>query len=125
MPWTQKGAHLLLQARPKVLGGDLEEDFVAGINQALTPNREFLVGDGITLADICFVAELCLFFNEKRNVKEIEKHDLAPILHARVNTEYPRIFAPLARLRAHPAFAPDVEPYLKKFATVGHGVSPG
>jgi glutathione S-transferase len=105
--------------------GIWREYFVAGINQALTPNREFLVGDGITLADICFVAELCLFFNEKRNVKEIEKHGLAPILHARVNMEYPRIFAHLARLRAHPAFAPDAEPYLKKLATVGHGVSPG
>lgn len=86
---------------------------------------EFLVGDGIPLADICFVVELCLFFNEKRNVKEIEKHDLAPILHARANLEYPPVFAHLARLRQHPAFAPDIEPNLKKLAIVGHGWSPG
>src|ERR1700746_3050101 len=33
---------------------------LAGINRALLPEREFLVGDGFTLADICFVAELSL-----------------------------------------------------------------
>ncbi|MBI3800933.1 MAG: glutathione S-transferase [Deltaproteobacteria bacterium] len=92
--------------------------YAAGINQALLPDREFLVGDTVTIADICFVAELSLFFNEKRSVKEIAKKGLAPILHDKVETEFPRAFAHLARLRQHPAFAPDVEPYLKKFAVV-------
>jgi glutathione S-transferase len=92
--------------------------YAAGINQALSPDREFLVGDNVTIADICFVAELSLFFNEKKSVKAIEKKGLAPILHARIDAEFPRAFAHLARLRKHPAFAPDVEPYLKKFETV-------
>ena len=96
--------------------------YAAGINQALVPNREFLVGDTVTIADICFVAELSLFFNEKKSVKEIEKQGLAPILHARVDTEFPRAFGHLARLRRHPAFAPDVEPYLAKFETGEQGV---
>ena len=30
--------------------------FMARINQALSPDREFIVGDGLTLADICFVS---------------------------------------------------------------------
>ena len=94
--------------------------YAAGINQALSPDREFLVGDSITIADICFVAELSLFFNEKKSVKELEKQGLAPILHARVDTELPRAFAHFARLRTHPAFAPDVDPYLKKFEPVEH-----
>jgi elongation factor 1-gamma len=92
--------------------------YAAGINQALSPDREFLVGDNITIADICFVAELCLFFNERKNVEEVEKKSLAPILHARIDAEFPRAFAHLARLREHPAFAPDVDPYLKKFEAV-------
>ena len=92
--------------------------YATGINQALSPDREFLVGDNITIADICFVAELCLLFNEKKSTKEIEKKGLAPILHARVDTEFPHAFAHFARLRTHPAFAPDVEPYLKKFEAV-------
>jgi elongation factor 1-gamma len=91
--------------------------YADGINQALTPNREYLVGDTITLADICFVAELCLFFNEKKSVEVLKKHGLVPILHAQVDAEFPRAFTHLARLRQHPAFAPDVEPYLAKFET--------
>src|SRR5229473_949700 len=30
--------------------------YLSGINQALSPDREFIVGDRLTLADICFVA---------------------------------------------------------------------
>ena len=89
--------------------------YAAGVNQALSPDREFLVGDTVTIADICFVAELSLFFNEKKSVKEIEKKGLTPILHDKVEREFSHAFAHFARLRTHPAFAPDVEPYLKKF----------
>ena len=91
--------------------------YAAGINQALTPNCEFLVGDTVTIADICFVAELCLFFNEKKSVEELKTHGLVPILHAQVDAEFSRAFAHFARLRRHPAFAPDVEPYVAKFET--------
>jgi elongation factor 1-gamma len=89
--------------------------YVAGINQALMPNREFLVGAGLTLADICFVAELVLFFNEKHRLETLKKGGFEPILDSTVEAEFPRVFAHLARLRKHPAFAPDVEPYLAKF----------
>jgi elongation factor 1-gamma len=89
--------------------------YAAGINQALMPDREFLVGDNVTLADICFVAELSLFFNEKHRTDALKKISVDPILHSSVEAEFPRAFAHLARLRKHPAFAPDVEPYLAKF----------
>jgi glutathione S-transferase len=90
--------------------------YAAGIDQALSPDREFLVGDGVTIADICFVAELSLFFNERTAVELLEKSGLPPILHARVGADFPRTMAHLRTLRAHPAFAPDVEPYLAKLA---------
>jgi glutathione S-transferase len=92
--------------------------YAAGINQALSPDREFLVGDNITIADICFVAELCLFFNERKSARDLERKGLDPILHAGVDTEFPRAFTHFARLCTHPAFAPDVEPYLKKIEAV-------
>jgi elongation factor 1-gamma len=90
--------------------------YAAGINQALSPNREFLVGNTITIADICFVAELSLFSNERMRARELQKRGLEPILHAQVDAEFPRAFAHFARLCKHPAFAPDMEPYLKKIA---------
>ena len=89
--------------------------YLAGINQALSPDREFLVGESISIADICFVAELALFFNEKARPGELQKKGLQPILHAGVSAEYPRAFVHFDKFRIHPAFAPDVEPYLKKF----------
>jgi glutathione S-transferase len=88
--------------------------YLAGINQALLPEREFLVGNNISIADICFVAELALFFNEKARSGELLKRGLEPILHAGIDAEYRRAFSHFSRLSKHPAFAPDVEPYLKK-----------
>jgi glutathione S-transferase len=88
--------------------------YLGGINQALSPDREFLVGENISIADICFVAELALFFNEKARAGELLKKGVEPILHAEIDAEFPRAFSHFARLGKHPAFAPDVEPYLKK-----------
>ena len=88
--------------------------YAAGIDQALSSGSEFLVGSDLTLADICFVAEMSLFCNEKTRVGALEKQGLAPILHAKVEAEFPRAMGHLARLRKHPAFAPDVDPYLAK-----------
>jgi Glutathione S-transferase, C-terminal domain len=38
--------------------------YASGMEQALSPQRKTLVGDDISLADICFAAELALFMNE-------------------------------------------------------------
>jgi len=89
--------------------------YAAGIDQALSPDRKCLVGDNLTLADICFAAELSLFFNESPRAGELEKKGLEPILRSGLGAQFPLAFAHFARLREHPAFAPDLAPYLKKF----------
>lgn len=88
--------------------------YMGGIDQALAPARPFLVGDGISLADICFVAELSLFANEKPRAKALAEKGLTPILHDGIAVEYPRAMAHYEKLCVHPAFAPDVAPYLEK-----------
>lgn len=88
--------------------------YAGGIDRALAPDRAFLVGAGVTIADIGFAAELCLFMNERGRKTELEQRGLEPILSADSAERYPRAFAHFARLRAHPAFAPDLEPYLAK-----------
>ncbi len=98
--------------------------YAAGINQALSPGREYLVGDNVTLADICFAAELSLFFNERARVRELEKKGLDPILHSGLGAQFPLAFAHFAGLREHPAFAPDLAPYLKKFEPALQAVEP-
>jgi glutathione S-transferase len=90
--------------------------YIAGIDQALAPARDFLVGGDVTLADICFVAEITLFANERPRAKALASHGLTPILHDGIAREYPRAMTHYDRLCAHPAFAPDVAPYLAKLA---------
>jgi len=88
--------------------------YLAGIEQALSPDRSWLVGDAISLADICFVAELCLFSNERLRRAALQKRGLPPVLADNWREAFPHAAAHLARLSDHPAFAADVRPYLQK-----------
>jgi glutathione S-transferase len=92
--------------------------YMAGINSALSADRGFIVGDRLTLADVCFVAELGLFHNEKPRARDLKKRGLEPILSRSVNEQFPNAVAHFARLSQHPAFAPDVIPYLDKIEHV-------
>lgn len=97
--------------------------YLAGIDRALHPDRSFLVGDDVTLADICFAAELGLFSNERTRARALEPLGLSPILDTvTADGSYALAFAHFTRLRKHPAFAPDVEPYLEKIeAAIARG----
>jgi len=89
--------------------------YLGGISRALLSERHFLVGEKITLADICFVAELALFSNERARRDVLERRGLSPVLDGvRSDAGYARAFAHFDRLRKHPAFAVDVDPYLEK-----------
>ena len=88
--------------------------YAAGIEQALQPDRSFIVGDDVTLADICFVAEVALFSNERLRRAALERQGLVPVLTDATMAAFPRLTSHFARLSAHPAFAPDVQPYLEK-----------
>ena len=100
-----------LQSRAR----DALTTYLGGISRALLPDRHFLVGDGLTLADICFVAELALFSNERARAAALAARNLAPILDdVRKDTTYTLAFAHFDRLRNHPAFIQDVDPYMQK-----------
>ena len=89
-------------------------------DRALSLDLKFIVGDDLTLADICFVAELGLFHNERPRVSDLEKLGLEPILNARIGAAYPHAMAHFEKLSKHPAFAPDVLPYLEKIRNAAH-----
>jgi elongation factor 1-gamma len=89
----------------------------------LSPRRSSLVGDDITLADICFATELVLFMNERQRVQQLNDRGLSKILHHNVHADYPLTMAHFARLAEHPNFKPDIEPYLRKLSAAAQGVS--
>jgi glutathione S-transferase len=80
----------------------------------LSPQRKTLVGDNISLADICFAAELALFMNEHARAAQLNERGLDRILHERIQNDYPKVFAHFARLVDHEHFRPDLEPYVEK-----------
>jgi glutathione S-transferase len=88
--------------------------YMTGINDALSADREFIVGDRLTLADVCFVAEFALFHNEKPRAQELKKRGLDPILNGKVDEQFPDAIAHFARLSKYPAFVTDVVPYMEK-----------
>jgi glutathione S-transferase len=88
--------------------------YLSGIEQALSPQCTFLVGNDLTLADVCFVAEFCLFHNEQARSSVLETAGLSPLLDDEVPKTYPRSAAHFQRLLAHPSFVPDVAGYLEK-----------
>src|SRR6266851_4966113 len=87
--------------------------YASGLEQALSPQRKTLVGDGITLADICFAAELALFMNEHARTEQLSGRGLDRILHAGIRDVYPRVFAHLDRLVEHTNFRTDLKPYVE------------
>jgi glutathione S-transferase len=97
--------------------------YLSGIEQALTPDRSVLVGDDITLADICFVAELCLFHNERARRSKLAASGFALLLGDDFATLYPRSVSHFRKLLSHPAFLPDAGGYLEKIESGGRARS--
>ncbi len=81
------------------------------------PDRAFLCGDSLTLADICFVAEVTLFSREKARRGVLVVRGLDPIVHDGLAADFPLAMAHYESLCAHEAFASDVAPYLQKLET--------
>ena len=88
--------------------------YAAGLEQALSPRRQTFVGNDISLADICFTAELALFMNEHARAAQLNERGLDRILHDGVRNEYPLVFAHFDRLIDHEQFRPDLKPYVEK-----------
>jgi elongation factor 1-gamma len=90
------------------------DSYLDGIEQALAPDRAFVTDDSLTLADICFATELALFSAERVHRKVLGEASLEPLFADSLYSSFPRALAHFAHLCAHPAFAPDLAPYLAK-----------
>jgi glutathione S-transferase len=97
--------------------------YASGLEQALSPQRKTLVGEDISLADICFAAELALFMNEHARAAQLNERGLDRILHAGVRKDYPLVFGHFDRLVDHEHFRPDLKPYVGKLLSKAAGSS--
>lgn len=104
-----RGGHMTAEIRAATESATTS--FLGGIERALEGSA-FIAGPALSLADIAFAAEIALLHNELDRRETLEKAGFAPLLGDRMRTAFPRTFAHFDGLRAHPAFAPDLEPYL-------------
>lgn len=88
--------------------------YASGIEQALSTQHGALVGDRISIADICFAAELALFMNEHARARQLSERGLDKLLHRGIRNEYPLLFAHFYHLIDHENFRPDLKPYVAK-----------
>jgi elongation factor 1-gamma len=92
--------------------------YATGLERALSPRRDTFVGDRISLADVCFAAELALFMNEHARAAQLNERGLDKILHQGTRSDYPLIFAHFDRLIDHEHFSPDLKPYVEKLLSM-------
>ena len=90
------------------------ETYLNGFEAALASANGYLVGDDLSLADIVFAAELCSFAREAAHYERLAGADLPVIFHSGIRAAYPRALDHFETLCAHPAFAPDIAPFMEK-----------
>ncbi len=88
--------------------------YLGGIETALPAPAQMLVGDRISLADICFACELALFHNEIPRFRDHRFGERTPILDG-ARARYPLAFAHFDRLIARPDFE-ELGSYMAKLA---------
>ena len=95
------------------------EAFLGGLDRALHPDREFLVGDGISIADICAVCELVQVSRERAHLEKLAALGVAPVYDEDAMTSaFPLAMAHFRRLRRRPAFAADIDPLMEKLESI-------
>ena len=95
---------------------DAFSTYASGLEQALSRPSQALVGDNISLADICFATEFALFYNEHTRGQQLKEQGLSRILHRGVRDEYPRMMGHFEMLLQHEHFAADLRPYVDKLS---------
>ncbi len=83
------------------------ETYMAGIENALE-GHPYLVGDDISLADVCFAAEMVEFALSHYNRSVLEDAGLVPLFDDSLKDRFPRATAHLSSCLEHAAFAPDL-----------------
>jgi hypothetical protein len=68
----------------------------------------------LSLADICFVCELALLSGERRSHAALARIGKRLIFATKIDAICPYAFVHFDRLLDHPAFTPDLGPYVVK-----------
>ncbi len=88
--------------------------YMGGIDNALAQQSEFIIEDGLSLADICFACEFTLFAIERHETERLGQIGLEPIVNDTVSEAFPLAYRHFEKLLSNPDFATDLEPYWRE-----------
>lgn len=104
---TEKSLHLNAQQATLT--------YLAGIERVLASGTKFLVGNGLTLADICFACEIALLTTEQKFSELLKLSRVEPILNREIWEMHPHCLEHFLQLVKHPSFAPDTSTYSEHY----------
>ena len=88
--------------------------WMTGIERALATGGGHIAGPDLTPRRHLLRLRTRAVFAREGAGRRVAKSGLAPIVTGSLADDYPRAVEHFAALRAHPAFAPDLGPYLEK-----------
>ncbi len=86
--------------------------YVSGIANAVAGN-DFICGDSLSIADICFACEVCLFSRERVAFRILDKIGKKPIWDD-LESSYPHAVSHFHKLRTTPGISEDLGGYWEK-----------
>ncbi len=88
------------------------DNWIGGIEHALT-NAQWLCGDTLSIADICFACEVTLFSRERAALFQLDRVGAGPVM-GEWEKRFPHAHRHYEKLCRHEAFVPDMQDYLIK-----------
>ena len=89
------------------------------MDYALSINANGLVNNRLSIADICFVCEMCQLSRERAHIKILNQLDFNLIYNRKtLNKKYKQAMQHFDNLCNHSAFSPDIEPLMKKLSEI-------
>ena len=95
------------------------DNFLTGMNYALSINANGLVNNQLSIADICFVCEMCQLSRERAHIRKLNQLGFELIYNRKaLNKKYKQAMHHFDNLCNHSAFSPDIEPLMKKLSEI-------
>jgi len=94
-------------------------NYLIGMNRALSDSSDGLVNNKLSIADICFVCEICQISRERAHIEKLNKLSLELIYNRKLlNTSFEHAMRHFDNLCARREFSPDIAPLMSKLSSI-------
>ena len=105
---------------------DALNNYLTGMNRAMSDSSDGLVNNKLSIADICFVCEICQISRERAHIEKLNKLNLEFIYNRKLlNTSFEHAMRHFDNLCDRREFSPDIEPLMSKLSSIAdqaHGI---